>query len=377
MVEKKQPLLKETLFGQHKITSLASEIKSAYELFDADGFCDTIFETLPTLELKARINCIADALYIYLPRSYPNALEVILDALPPELDPTLSDDDFGEFIYAVYGEYISRHGCKEIHLERSLDALCEITKRFSMEYALREFLNQFPDQTLAKVNLLANSSNYHHRRLASEGLRPKLPWAKKLQLDHTLALPILETLHSDDRRFVTRSVANHLNDLSKIDPNLVIETLKSWQKQKKQNPKELDFITQHALRTLIKQGNTKALALLGFESDPSIVMQSFTIQHSSIAIGEKLCFAFSLKADKPTKLLIDYVLYYRTKNGSLQPKVHKIKKYKLKDHEILQDSKSHHFKANMTTRTLYPGKHRIALQINGKIYSSLDFFITE
>lgn len=369
--------LKDELFNPKKVAQIASEIEEFYPSFQSSDFVQEVIEKFAQLELKERIYHIRDKLHKFLPQEYKEAVKIILKALPPELDNNKEDDDFGDFIYAPYSDYIATYGCCEEYLDFSLSALREITKRFSVEFAIREFINSYSTQTLAMLEDCAKSPNYHERRLASEALRPKLPWTKKLTIDYTLPLKHLELLFSDKTRYVTRSVANHLNDISKIDPSLVIETLKRWQRLTKQEPKEMEFITKHALRTLIKQGNIDALELLGFSKSPPILVKSVTLQTPNVAVGEALVFEVEITAKEETKLLIDYVVHFRTKAGTLSPKVHKLKIVTLKKAETITLAKKHPFKANMTTRKLYSGTHLLELQINGTITHQAHFELKE
>ncbi len=142
-------------------------------------------------------------------------MTILRQALPPELDPSKSDDDFGDFIYALYSEYVTAYGCNEEQLDFSLQALREISKRFSVEFAIRDFINNFPTQTLKMLEECAKSENYHERYLASEGLRPKLPWAKKLTIDYREPLKHLELLYSDRIRYVTRFL-EEIEPLSRV-----------------------------------------------------------------------------------------------------------------------------------------------------------------
>ncbi|MEA1879142.1 MAG: hypothetical protein U9N11_00635, partial [Campylobacterota bacterium] len=206
-----------------------------------------------------------------------------------------------------------------------------------------------------------------------EGLRPKLPWGKKLTIDYLLPLKHLELLYSDKTRYVTRSVANHLNDIAKIDAPLVIETLQRWEKSKKQESKEMAFIVSHALRTLVKQGNEEALAMLGYVKNPPIELGDVVLKSSSIQIGDALEFEVALFAKDETMLMVDYVVHFCTKTGKLSPKVHKLKKLSLKKGEKSVLRKRHPFKANMSTRTLYAGEHLLEVQINGNIVHSERF----
>ncbi len=354
---------------------ISDEIKGIYGDFDSEKFVKEVLKKFPELELKERIYHIRDILQKYLPSDYNEAVDILLQALPPELDPSKSDDDFGDFIYAPYSEYVTTYGCNEKHLDFSLQALRNITRCFSVEYAIRDFINIYPTQTLEMLEACASSENYHERRLASEGLRIKLPWAKKLTINYHLAFKHLELLYSDKTRYVTRSVANHLNDIAKIDAPLVLETLKRWQKSKKQDSKEMDFIINHALRTLVKQGNVEALAMLGYDKEPPIEVKRVVLKADSVKVGEALEFEVEIRADEDAMLLLDYVVHFRTKKGTLSPKVHKLKKLSLKKGESITLKKKYPFKANMTTRTLYAGEHLLEVQINGTIVSNKKFVL--
>ncbi len=242
------------LFNAFKVQKIASEIKVVYPEFQEKKFEEEVCCKFPELELKGRIYHIKDMLRLYLPKEYMSAVGILLRSLPKELDPAKSDDDFGDFIYAPYSEYIASYGCCDEHLDLSLQALREMTKRFSVEFAIRDFINHYPQETFVMLASCCVSDNYHERRLVSEGLRPKLPWAKKLTLYHRESLMHLDKLFYDNTRYVTRSVANHLNDIAKIDAPLVIATLKRWKASGKQDNKEMNFIISHALRTLFKAG---------------------------------------------------------------------------------------------------------------------------
>jgi len=372
-IKKEKFSLKDELFNLQKVEKIAQEIKEVYPTFDASNFTKETLKAFPKLELKERIYHIRDMLAKYLPDDYREAVNILLKALPPELDPSCGDDDFGDFIYAPYSEYVTAYGCNKEYLDFSLQALREITKRFSVEYAIRDFINTYPDETLAMLEKCAKSKNYHERRLASEGLRPKLPWAKKLNIDYTEPLRHLDWLYSDTTRYVTRSVANHLNDIAKIDAPLVINTLKRWKKQNRQNTKEMAFIVTHSLRTLVKNGNEEALALLGYEKNPAITVESVTLKSNTVQVGQVLEFEVVLVAQDDEMLMVDYIMHFRTKAGSFSPKVHKLKKLTLQKGKTITLKKKHPFKANMSTRTLYEGEHVLEVQINGTIVYNTSF----
>jgi 3-methyladenine DNA glycosylase AlkC len=357
--------LKDHLFHEAKVAKLASEITHVYAGFKGKAFVKEVIQAFPQLELKERIYHITICLNKYLPFAYNEAVGILVRALPQPCNPDLTDNDFGDFIYAPYAHFIAVYGCKEMYLQTSLAAIEQITMRFSAEDAIRYFINAFPEPTLAQMQLWATHKHYHVRRLASEGLRPKLPWCQKIHLPIASALPVLNLLHADNTRFVTRSVANHLNDISKTHPSMVIATLQDWKSQAVQTDAELSFIIKHALRTLIKEGNPEALQLVGIGSDPAIKMLAFELTQE-LKFNDYLSFKFELLALDDCRLMLDYVLYFKSKNGQLsRKKVFKIKQLSLKKGETTLVQKAQQLKEKMSTRILYPGVQVFELQING------------
>lgn len=368
-------LLKDILFNRAKVEQIADEIQQAHPAFKKSEFVRDVVAKFPELELKARISRIAECLKKFLPNDYKSAVKVLLKALPKPNNLELSDDDFGDFIYASYAEYVAKNGCAKKFLRFSLNALREITQRFSVEDAIRYFINAFPKETLGELFLWTKDDHYHVRRLCSEGARPKLPWSQKINISVSDPLAILDNLFCDKTRFVTRSVANHLNDISKTNPNLAIETLLKWKKSGKQKPEEMDYIIRHALRTLIKQGNPKAMKMLGFHHSPKIIVSDF-VAPKMVKTNTALEFSFFVKSEENTKVLIDYIVFFQNKAGKLNgKKVFKLAKFSLKKGESARVSKRHMFRRFMTTRTLYAGKHEIEIQINGKKFAKTSFLL--
>ncbi|MFM2340326.1 MAG: hypothetical protein RLZZ360_962 [Candidatus Parcubacteria bacterium] len=368
--------LKDHLFNKKRVAYLASLLAAADKNFDGKGFEREVMSKLLTLELKDRIRWIADVLTRHLPADYKKAVAVIVRALPPPLDPQKTDDDFGEFILAPFGEYVAMEGCTKEHLELSLETLRELTMRFSMEDAIRYYLRAFPKETLRVMKQWVRDDNYHVRRLVSEGTRPLLPWSGRVPLTTADTLPLLTALHADRTRYVTRSVANHLNDIAKKEPAVVIDTLRQWQKLGKQDARELTWMTKHALRTLIKQGHSDTLTLLGYDSADYSV-DGLNLAATEIQAGEVLSFDTTITATADTNLLIDYVLHFVKKNGTTAPKVFKWKIISLKAGEELKLTKNHRLKADATTFTLYAGEHAIELQINGTITAQKTFTLSK
>ena len=347
------PLLKDQLFNADTLRLLSDPLAQQMPGFDRARFTRQVLSGFPERELMARVHWVREQLYKALPSDYREAVTLILHALPEPCDPRLSDDDFGHFIYAVYGDFVANYGCNAHDLDFSLQALKAITTRFSAEFAVRPFL----------LRAWAQDTHYHVRRWVSEGTRPRLPWGKAVHLSWEQCFPLLDALHTDPTRFVQRSVANHLNDWSKTHPDQVLHCLQNWKKHPQTSA--LDYIIRHSLRTLVKQGDFRALQLLGFDTH-AYEIQGFSFSER-VALGDALSFSFQLisQADTPQRFAVDYILFYRNKKGALTPKVYKIKQCTLAPGASLMIHKKQLLKPR-STRKLYPGDHGLALQINGR-----------
>ncbi len=365
-------LLKDHLFNKTSVIRFADLFYKKDKKFPREEFIKNVLREFPNLELKQRITCMRVELEKILDSDFEKSIIVILNALPEELDLYKTDGDFGDIILAPFSEYIEYNGCSKKYLKKSLYALHEITMRFSVEFTVRNFLNEFPSETFSFLQKCAKAKNYHLRRLASEGLRPSLPWAINININYKKPMVILDLLFLDKTRYVTRSVANHMNDISKIDADLVLNTLKKWELSSKQNKKEMDFIIRHSLRTLIKQGNKSALAMLGYKKPAKVSVDLKKIS-KIVGIGEKLEFNLKIDSHANQKLMISYYLYFLNKKNDLNPKIFQIKKCELKNGETLELSKKHSLKI-MTTKKLYPGKHAVQILVNGLPVTDKKYF---
>jgi len=367
--------LKDHLFNRTKVEYLADLFCSADRAFPKKRFVSDVLRELPELQLKQRIALIAEKLENCLPDDFRTALGKLTSALPPPLDESKTDDDFGDFIFAPLGEYVVRNGLDKNNLKRSLLTLKEITKRFSMEDAVRAFLRKFPVETLKEMEVWVDDPNYHVRRLVSESTRPSLPWSGKIGLPVQTALPLLDKLHADPTRYVTRSVSNHLNDISKSDPDLVVATLADWQRLAKQKPSELQWMTRHGLRTLVKRGDAGSLRLLGFNPKPKVEVQEILLVQAELRPGETLEFSIELVAHRPELLVIDYEIEFVKSNGGRSGKIFKGVTLNLGKGEWAKFSKRHKLLAQATTFRLYPGEHKLTIQVNGQPTRSVSFTI--
>lgn len=362
------------VFNARVVTAFASDLRGVWPEFDSRGFTRMINPRLDALNYGARSELITDALARFLPPAFPDAVDVLLRALGPEIaEPELTG--FDGFIIMPQCAYVARYG--HGHFDVSMHALYEMTKRFSAEGAVRRFLRDQPRRTLALFAQWCDDPNPHVRRLVSEGTRPRLPLAARLrafQDDPAPVLALLERLRRDPALYVRRSVANNLNDISRDNPDIVVETLRRW----KEIPDEgTQWIIRHALRTLVKQGHPGALALLGYGDGAEVTVSGVRVDPDPVSIGSDARLSFSLRstARDTQRLMIDFVLHYVKADGKRRPKVFKLAKKTLAPGERLQLEKSLSFRP-MSTRRLYPGVHRVDIQINGRIYPGVSFTVS-
>lgn len=232
-------------FGESLATLLADKISDVYTNFQARAFCASVRKEVIGKRYTERVEIIADNLKKYLPPNYADALAVLSQILGPE-----NKNETGMFSYYYWlmpvGKFIEKYGLDNFNL--SVKAIEEVTKRNTGEYAIRPFAQRYPTQVLTISAKWAKSGNFHLRRLASEGLRPKLPWAPKLNIWNTNPKPvfqILESLKEDPIRFVKKSVANHVRDWLKVNPSEAKKLVQRWAKSDNEHTK---WILRHAQR---------------------------------------------------------------------------------------------------------------------------------
>jgi 3-methyladenine DNA glycosylase AlkC len=238
---------------------LSEKIREHYDAFDAGVFIENVDKGTEQLELKDRVELIADQLHAQLPADFPQAIAILQRILGPENEKETGMFTEGYWLMPI-ATYVEKYGLG--HFQESMVAIEEITKRNTGEYCIRPFLEQYPDKTLEVMERWSRDPNVHVRRLASEGLRPRLPWARKLTQfieNPAPVLVILENLKDDDSKFVQKSVANTLNDILKDNYEIGITTIKKWAQDATKNR---TWIIKHALRNQRKKGNPEAKKIL-------------------------------------------------------------------------------------------------------------------
>lgn len=364
------------LFSAVVIKEMGAQLSIHDVNFDEDGFVEQATKNLASLELKQRSDQICSALHTHLPNDFAKAGPILLNSLAPvtlnQNTDSICQQGISGWPIMPLNTYVGLYGLA--HFDLSMQLLKEMTKRFSSEFGIRYFLNSEPEKTLQTMLTWAQDDNYHVRRLASEGSRPRLPWA--MQLPRFIADPkpiiaLLCVLKDDPEEYVRRSVANSLNDIAKDHPELVADIASEWLKGAS---KYREKLVKHACRTLLKQGNQKALAAFGF-APVAIEDARLSVNKKVLSMGEGITFSLTLSAPTGTqarKLMIDYVIHHQKANGKTSPKVFKWKTITLQPNEAVALSKCHQFKP-ITTRVYHSGEHAIEVLVNGLAVAKVAF----
>lgn len=357
-------LLKDRYFQPVFFDKLVNEISAIHPSFDSEKFQKLLYvEDWDSKELKARMRHASQCLQQTLPADYQEAVEVMKQVAPK----------FNDFDAMLFPDFVEVFGTNDWNT--SIMALELFTQYSSAEFAIRPFIEKYFDKTMAKILEWSTHTNHHVRRLASEGCRPRLPWAsplRMLQKDPKTILPILENLKADETDYVRRSVANNLNDIAKDHPEIVIKTAKRWFGE----GKSTNWIVKHACRTLLKQGNTEVLEIFGFQNASKVKIDGLQLANDQLKIGEELKFSFAIHPDQDAKLRVEYGIDYVKANGKTSRKIFQISEAEYLAQESRNFERKQSFK-NMTTRKHYPGKHTLAIIVNGLEKATIDFELSK
>jgi 3-methyladenine DNA glycosylase AlkC len=356
--------------GPVAVDQIAAAFHGAQAAFPHAAFRKQALAGLDELELKARVAHLIDGIYAGLCQScgVPDAGSRAIWLAHLQLLQSACASGLKGFVAWPLIDYVAVHG--RARPSDSLPALARLTSAFSAEFALRPFLLDDAHATLRQALAWTNSEDEHVRRLASEGTRPVLPWGialPELKADPTRALPILYALRADSADFVRRSVANHMNDHSKLHPEFVLATIGEW------GGMRLPW-AKHALRSLIKQAHPGVWPLLGFESDSPVKLRLHAPSPAQVKVGGEIGFGVVLSNPSalPQQLMLDYQVHFVRARGPRSIKVFKLREFELGPGETRHIDKLHSFRP-VTTRRDYPGVHRIVLQLNGRVEAGFEF----
>ena len=353
------------MYDEAFLKGFAARVSQAWTPFDEERFVGLVLaDGWEELALKGRIRRIARSLGEVLPDDYDRAID-ILEGMAGECR---------GFPYLFFPDFVELYGLSR--WDRSMQALALFTRSSSAEFAVRPFIKRDPERMMAQMLAWSGDSDEHVRRLASEGCRPRLPWADALpdfKRDPSPILPILDALKADPSDYVRRSVANNLNDISKDHPDLVLELATRWHGA---NP-ETDALLRHACRGLIRrEADEAAMRLFGLLPAPEAVVHTWSVAPREAAIGDTVLVEYALGLTLPEeearKLRLEMaVTYPRSAEGSGYRKLFRLAERVVQGGGIIEGSRKLSFK-DLSTRRHYPGTHTLVLIVNGKETASAE-----
>jgi 3-methyladenine DNA glycosylase AlkC len=363
-------------FSAALVRRLAADVARVHPPFPSTRFVRQACAGLADLELLDRGKHISRALGAHLPASYPEAIDVLLRSLGPEHQ---SDELVGAgmapFFYMPHLVFVAERGLD--HFDLSMQAQHELTRRFSAEFSIRPFIAQDPERTFAILRAWTKDPSPHVRRLVSEGTRLRLPWAVRvawLDQNPQRILELLDLLKDDPASVVRRSVANNLNDLGKVHPELLIRTCAAWLEGASEDRRAL---IEHALRSAVKRGSPDALRLLGYGEKAAVAIEDVRFEPRRVAIGGRVMVSFVVRSRSrsPQDILVDVAVHFVKATGKTSPKVFKLKRITLppRGRAAFRTTVS---LAVHTTRKPQPGVHQVEVIVNGTAHGIGSFRVT-
>jgi 3-methyladenine DNA glycosylase AlkC len=352
---------------------LADVLKDVIPQFNKHQFTRFIFDKhWKDRELKERMKHTSFVLNRFLPGDFEEAA-VLIGQIIQQLKKKGIKENSIEYMF--FPDYIEKFGIS--HFDISVKLMEQVTQFTSCEYAVRPFIIRYGSRMFRKMEQWSTHKSHHVRRLASEGSRPRLPWAialPELKKNPQPILNILENLKQDSSAYVRRSVANSLNDIAKDNPAIVIRMANTW----KGISPETSALIKHGCRTLLKKGHPEILKYYKLNVNANIRISGFKLKNERVKTGEYQHFSFTIENRERNRqnTRLEYAVYFLLANGSHYRKVFKIKELVMKPGEKLKAEKSHSFKI-ITTRKYYTGPHKIAVIVNGQELKSGHFELLE
>ncbi|MGW2154421.1 DNA alkylation repair protein [Nonomuraea sp. NPDC001699] len=356
-----QPL--KDLINARSVSVLADGLAAVWPSFPHARFTERALAGLAPLELKDRVRHVSaalhDAFQHALPMPYPQAAELVRAcAARGELD-----------LWSGWPvtDHTAVHGLD--HLEAAMATLAALTPYSTGEFAVRPLLDRHRDDALKIMYGWAESPDEHLRRLASEGTRPRLPWASRVGWLMTPGptLPLLDLLRDDPSEYVRRSVANHVNDLAKDHPDTALAVLARWRAG---GGSHVERVVRHAARGLLRAGHPEALELLGATPGNGSA-RALVLESDTVAVGGRLTFTVTVTAGAPGPLLLKYAV----RRAGSRRVFHLGERVAAAEGAAFTLRKSHSFRP-VTTRNEPPGPRELDVIVNGRVAATVPFTLT-
>jgi 3-methyladenine DNA glycosylase AlkC len=310
-------------------------------------------------ELKQRSRHIAACLHQCISGSYTEQIEKLKEI----------GQGYRGYTAILFADFVEVYGLE--NWEVSMKAMETFTQLSSAEFAVRPYFLLDFERMVAQHLKWSLHPNEHVRRLASEGIRPRLPWGTgipRLKKEPEVIFPILDNLIHDPSEYVRRSVANNLNDVSKDFPEKVLEYVSRLDLSVPNTVK----LVKHAVRGLLKKGNKTALVLFGFHDQMEVNCLNLEVDRNTLSIGDNLNWKFDLEVKGEGKLRLEYHVYFQKASGIQTHKVFQLTEQQIQKRGNIRMSRKHAFR-DLTTRKHYPGIHRLELVANGISIAGIDF----
>lgn len=350
-------------FNDNTIRSIALELREGFPQLDADAFVASARDATGETPLTERARRITTAMRTLLPQDYTAVVDGMLHALRDGVEWS-EGSGMAAFRYLPHVFYVAEYGLE--HFDASMRLQYVLTQRFTAEFSIRPFLEQYPERTLTVLHAWVDDPSRHVRRLVSEGTRPRLPWAPRLRVferDPAPPLALLERLRDDPELYVRRSVANHLNDIGKDHPELLARVCADWMRDA---TPEREWVVRHALRSAIKRTEPGALAVLGFaRTDAVQVTAGFEPNEPHIGGSVTIAVIATNTSQTTQRVAIDLRVFFVKASGRAGAKV-----FKGATLELAAGGQAHFARTlslrQHSTRTHFPGEHRVELLVNGE-----------
>ena len=199
----------------------------------------------------------------------------------------------------------------EVALELLLPLAADEDRRVGeavQAFGVRPFAHRLGPEVVAALDPWLEHGSPYVRRAAVEGTRPRGVWVKRLAWaveSPALLLPILERLRDDPARIVANALGNCLNDLSKDHPRLALDVVSRWLAEPDPGPC-LGVVSRKALRTLMKEGDPRAMRVLGF-GDLDVKVTAELVNGSVVGPNSNLRFELEIENRGPAA---DAILVY-------------------------------------------------------------------